>query len=98
MKTAEQAYNEWARGRTGLGQKKGFEAGFKAGQHSDWVRVEDGLPEPGKQLWLWFNHSINPVKGCYCDNAWLNDYDNLYNGTPTHWMYALPQPPKTEQE
>ena len=63
--------------------------GFKV---SDWISVEDRLPDAGKWYLCW---SRNQAQIIFLDTAkpiiWLQDGDYLEN--VTHWM-PLPEPPE----
>ena len=62
----------------------------------EWVSVEDGLPENGKESVLialrWGEVDIGWCEDGRWDSEFVNEYED---GEVTHWM-PLPQPPKGE--
>jgi hypothetical protein len=66
---------------------------------SEWISVEDSLPEEGRQVLLYWKESGHIEDGAFYEfetgTGWyhvLFDGESL-NCEPTHWM-PLPEPPK----
>jgi len=67
----------------------------------EWIKVEDGLPNPGVYVWVFGRSRYNPssrvigcfFRGSYPEAQWLHtDLGEVKN--VTHWMsYVEPEPP-----
>jgi hypothetical protein len=66
-------------------------------QQSQWVSVEDRLPESGIEVLTWGSHS-HPSISYYStlDSKWNDAADPAWLTGITHWM-PLPTPPAKEQ-
>ena len=56
---------------------------------SDWIKVEDRLPEEG--VWVLISQqNVNVGIGIYCRGKWYDDMDSLMDVPPTHWQEIVP--------
>ena len=67
---------------------------------SDWISVEERLPEDRYWVLVWHTGYATPKKAKYKDDIpglpiFLLDGDNGLDGDITHWM-PLPEPPEVE--
>lgn len=52
---------------------------------SDWIKVEDRLPELGKLVLVFYKAGIIGMGYCYGLDAWYGDDDDEM-ATPDYWM------------
>ncbi len=75
-----------------------------AEQTSEWISVEDGLPEDGEYVLCWYTdeggnswHTVGKVEED--TERWILDIEGAYDfeRTVTHWM-PLPEPPEKSED
>lgn len=59
-------------------------------QHSDWVSVDERLPEHDKPVLVWV---VSKAGNAYAFKAYYENSWHLVFGEVTHWQ-PLPQPPE----
>ena len=68
---------------------------------SEWISVDERLPDAGERVLCYCRANIYEVMKMRTDGAWVHNdkvYDSTYmGGFVTHWM-PLPAPPKEEHE
>jgi hypothetical protein len=75
-----------------------FLDGYKAGK-SQWVSIENRLPEDEGTVLVFINYSVGDVEtravatGSYGSRLWTCGNDKYSEGFITHWM-PLPKPPE----
>lgn len=56
---------------------------------SDWIKVEDALPEEG--VWVLISQQgVNVGLGQYVNGVWWDDMDCRMDVAPTYWMPIVP--------
>lgn len=59
---------------------------------SEWISVEDAMPEAGQSVWVYRNTKIDIDCERFQSDKW-DGWDWTYVDDVTHWM-PLPEPPK----
>lgn len=60
---------------------------------SEWISVDDRLPEDGDEILMWSEVFHGVVLGDRSDGEWWNESDIITTAKITHWQ-PLPEPPK----